>query len=102
MNAAGTSQLMREGMNSAKKSANSTMPYCQTIRVVMSPKGLNAPPALAAITTLIQAAAMNRPLPVPIAMTTAPITSAVVKLSDRGDEERQHAGQPEHRAEGQS
>src|SRR6185503_11222273 len=85
INAAGTSQLMREGTNSAKKSPNSTTPYCQTISVVMSPKGLNVPPALAATTTLMQAAAMNRPLLAPIAMTTAPITSAVVKLSATGE-----------------
>ena len=51
----------------------------------MSPKGLNAPPALAATTTLMQAALMNRPLPAPMAITTAPITSAVVRLSATGE-----------------
>ena len=46
-------------MNSGKKPANGTRPFCQTISVVMSPNGLKAPPALAATTMLMQATATN-------------------------------------------
>lgn len=41
-------RLIRDGMNSVKNSRKETMPFCQTITVVISPNGLNAPPALAA------------------------------------------------------
>ena len=51
----------------------------------MSPKGLNAPPALAATTTLMQARATKRGLWEPTASTTAPISSAVVRLSAMGE-----------------
>jgi hypothetical protein len=81
---AGTSQLTTEGRKSAKKPENEMMPFCHTIRVVMSPKGENAPPALAATTTLIKASNMKRALSAPTAMTTAPISNAVVRLSAMG------------------
>ena len=64
---------------------NSTLPFCQTIRVVISPKGEKAPPALAATTTLIQATMTNLRLLPPTAMTTAPMSSAVVRLSAKGE-----------------
>ena len=38
-----------------KKPRNGITPFCQTIKVVMSPKGEKAPPAFAATTMLIQA-----------------------------------------------
>ena len=60
-------------------------PFCHTIKVVISPKGENAPPALAATTILIQAKQMNFLLPFATAITTAHINSAVVKLSAIGD-----------------
>ncbi len=61
------------------------MPFCQTIRVVMSPKGLKAPPALAATTTLMQARLTNRALAPPTVRITAHISSAVVMLSAIGE-----------------
>ena len=82
---AGTSQFTSAGMNRLKNSAKGRMPRCQTIRVVMSPKGLKAPPALAPTTMLMQARATNFGLSPPTAMTTAPITSAVVRLSATGE-----------------
>ena len=51
----------------------------------MSPKGLKAPPALAAQTTLTMPIATNRRLSAPTAITTAPMTSAVVRLSATAD-----------------
>ena len=53
--AAGNKKLISEGINNEKKPKKPTLPDCQTISVVMSPNGLNAPPALAATTILIQA-----------------------------------------------
>jgi hypothetical protein len=41
------------------------LPACQTISVVMSPKALQAPPALAATTRLMQARLTKRALPAP-------------------------------------
>ena len=51
----------------------------------MSPKGLKAPPAFAATTMFMHAIEMNFGLADPTAITTAHNTSAVVKLSARGD-----------------
>ena len=103
MSAAGTSQLIKDGMNSGKKSANGTSPFCQTISVVMSPNGLNAPPAFAATTMLMQATETNFGFFSPIAITTAPITSAVVKLSATGEmTEGQAARHPEEGTEGEA
>ena len=45
----------------------------------------NAPPAFAATTILTKAIEIKRTLPLPTAITTAPIMSAVVKLSAIGD-----------------
>ena len=82
---AGTSQLASEGTNRAKNAENSTIPFCQTINVVMSPKGLKAPPALAATTMLIQATVTNFRLSPPTAIATVDINRAVVRLSAIGD-----------------
>ena len=60
MSAAGTSQLTNDGKKRTKNSKNESLPLCHTIRVVMSPKGEKAPPALAATTMLMQASATNR------------------------------------------
>src|SRR3569832_546619 len=49
--------------------------------VVMSPKGLKAPPALAATTMMMQDTATKRGCPTPTASTTAAMMSAVVRLS---------------------
>ena len=54
----------------------------------MSPNGLNAPPALAATTMFAAAMATNRGCPLPTAITTAHITSAVVRLSAIGDRKK--------------
>ena len=72
-------------MNRLKKVKKSTIPACQTIKVVMSPNGLKAPPALAATTILIHPIAKNLLFPFPQASKTEHITSAVVKLSAIGD-----------------
>ena len=72
-------------MTKAKNVKNSTLPACQTIKVVISPKGLNAPPAFAATTILIQAIEINFGLEMPTAITTAQRTKAVVRLSASGD-----------------
>jgi hypothetical protein len=82
---AGTMKFTTDGTNSRKKSANATSPFCHTIRVVMSPNGLNAPPALAATTMLTQDSATKPGISRPSAMTTAHITSAVVRLSAKGE-----------------
>jgi hypothetical protein len=85
MQTAGTSQLISEGMKRAKKLKKSTLPFCQTIRVVMSPKGEKAPPALAAMTMLMHETTMKAGLLAPTAITTAPISRAVVRLSATGE-----------------
>src|SRR5699024_7191062 len=82
---AGTTKLATAGKNKCKNSKNSTLPACQTIKVVMSPKGLKAPPALAATTILIQLMVIKRPCPSATFITTAHINSAVVKLSATGE-----------------
>ena len=46
------------------------MPACHTISVVMSPKGLKAPPAFAATTIFIHPMEINFEFPLPHAMTT--------------------------------
>ena len=82
---AGSAKLTSEGMNRTKNVANSTSPFCHTIRVVISPNGLKAPPAFAATTILIHAIETKRVLSPPTAMTTAHISSAVVRLSAIGE-----------------
>ena len=52
-------------MKSLKKVKKSTIPACQTIKVVMSPNGLKAPPALAATTIFIQPIDKNLLFPFP-------------------------------------
>ena len=83
--AAGIRKLTADGTNSVKNSVNPKTPFCQTIKVVMSPNGLKAPPAFAATTILMQAGPINRGLLPPTAITTAHIKSAVVKLSAIGE-----------------
>ena len=85
MQIAGIIQLMTDGIKMAKNSKKLTLPFCQTIKVVMSPKGENAPPALAATTIFMQATTMNVLLLPPTAMATAPISRAVVRLSATGE-----------------
>lgn len=80
MMAAGITKLMMAGINREKKSPKGTTPFCHTNSVVISPKGLNEPPALEATTTLMQDKATNRGLPLPIAKITEPISKAVVRL----------------------
>ena len=83
--AAGITKLTTAGINNLKNTPNSMTPLCQTIRVVISPKGLNAPPALAATTILMQASETKRGLSEPTDMTTAHMIKAVVKLSAIGE-----------------
>ena len=71
---------------------NVSLSFCQTIRVVMSPKGENAPPAFAATTMLMKPMATNFGESLPIARTTAPMTKAVVRLSRTPD--RKNANVP--------
>ena len=85
ISSAGTIKLATDGRNSVKKSKNSTLPACHTIRVVISPNGLKAPPAFAATTTLIRAGTVKRVSSLPTDMMTVPITSAVVRLSATGE-----------------
>ncbi len=85
MSAAGTNQFTSEGTNREKKLVKGTTPRCQTMSVVMSPKGLNAPPALAATTTLMQATTTNFGRSRPTASDTAPMMRAVVRLSASGE-----------------
>ena len=80
-----TITFTKDGMKIAKNSTNSTFPSCQTIKVVISPNGENAPPAFATTTTLIQATITNFLFLPPTAITTAPIKRAVVKLSAKGE-----------------
>ena len=78
--AAGNAKLIMAGINKLKKSPNGTTPFCHTKSVVISPNGLNEPPALEATTTLMHANVTNFRLSLPIAKMTEPISSAVVKL----------------------
>ena len=82
---AGISQLTTDGKNSTKNSKKLSLPFCQTISVVMSPKGEKAPPALAATTMLMQPSATKRCDCEPTAITTAPMMSAVVRLSSTAE-----------------
>ena len=77
---AGITKLIIAGINKAKKSTKGTTSFCQTNKVVISPNGLNEPPALEATTTLIQDKVTNCRLSLPIAKITEPINKAVVKL----------------------
>jgi hypothetical protein len=88
MIAAGTNQLTSDGNSKAKNSKKVTLPFCHTISVVMSPKGVKAPPAFAATTTLMQARATNAGDFAPTARTTEPMTSAVVRLSSTPDRKK--------------
>ena len=81
----GIIKFTNEGKNNFKNWKNSTYPACQTIKVVISPKGLKAPPAFAATTIFTQLILVKFLLPLPTAKTTAHIVKAVVKLSAIGD-----------------
>ena len=85
MMAAGTRKLTTEGRNKEKKWVNGTMPFCQTNRVVISPKGLKEPPALVATTMLTQAIETNLGFFLPMTITTEPIRRAVDKLEITAD-----------------
>ena len=85
MIAAGITKFINDGIKRAKNVPKSTMPFCHTIRVVISPNGLNAPPAFAPTTMLIQARLTKRVLSPPTESTTAHISSAVVRLSAMGE-----------------
>ena len=79
------------------------VPFCHTIKVVMSPNGLNAPPAFAATTMLMQESATKRGASRPSAIATAHMTSAVVRLSATGEmTEGEPARRPEQRAIGEA
>src|SRR5699024_9357107 len=82
---AGTKKFTAEGKNKAKNSKNFTFPACHTINVVISPKGLKAPPALAATTMFTQLMAINLPCPSATFMITAHMSNTVVKLSATGE-----------------
>lgn len=85
MMTAGTRKITTAGMNRAKKVQNSTIPFCQTIIVVISPKGEKAPQALAPTTILMHERVTKRLLSPPTASTTAHIISAVLRLSAIGN-----------------
>jgi len=78
--AAGMVKLTIAGIKREKKSVNGTTPFCQTNKVVMSPKGLNEPPAFEATTTLMQDKVTKRGQSLPIARITEPMSKAVVRL----------------------
>ena len=77
-----------DGTKILKKSKNETNPRCHTIKVVISPKGENAPPAFAATTMFISPGTIKALLPLPATITTVPRISAVVKLSAIGDRKK--------------
>ena len=75
---------IRDGKKILKNDVNKSILFCHIIRVVISPKGLNAPPALAATTVLIQHIFINL-LSLLKDVITEHIIKAVVKLSAIGD-----------------
>ena len=79
---------MTDGMKILKKSKKETKPLCQTIKVVMSPNGENAPPAFAETTILIIPIVIKFLLPLPTTNTTVPRIKAVVRLSAIGDRKK--------------
>ena len=85
---AGTTQLTMLGIRRRGKSASDSVPRCHTMSVVKSPKGLNAPPEFAATTMFTQHIATYSGSPLPTAETTAPIRTAVVRLSAIGDSQK--------------
>ena len=94
--AAGIAKLTMAGISREKKSPNGTTPFCQTNSVVISPKGLNEPPALDATTTLIQDKATKRGLALPIAKITEPNQqSGSQVITAGGNKERLKTGNPE-------
>lgn len=87
---AGTSQFTNDGTSNKKNCWNSTSsPFCRTIKVVISPKGLKAPPALAATTTLTHAMTTNLVLDLPADIITVDISKAVVRLSAKGERQNE-------------
>mmetsp|Transcript_47227 Transcript_47227/g.75623 ORF Transcript_47227/g.75623 Transcript_47227/m.75623 type:complete len:251 (+) Transcript_47227:105-857(+) len=85
---AGTSQFTADGMSSLGNSSSCSFPFCHTMRVVRSPKGEKAPPALAATTMFTQHIATYSCSPWPRLETTAPISTAVVRLSAMGESQK--------------
>ena len=72
-------------MKRSKNSWNLTRSACQTIKVVISPNGLHAPPAFAATTIFTQPTATTCGLSFATATNTAAINRAVVRLSAIGE-----------------
>mmetsp|Transcript_8682 Transcript_8682/g.38335 ORF Transcript_8682/g.38335 Transcript_8682/m.38335 type:complete len:240 (+) Transcript_8682:876-1595(+) len=88
ISAAGTSQFTTAGAKSPGNSSSRTFPFCQTISVVKSPKGEKAPPAFAATTMLTQHIATYSSYPCPRLLITAPMSTAVVRLSAMGESQK--------------
>ena len=78
-------RALNPGELSSTQTLGLTLFCCHTIRVVISPKGLATPPAFDATTTLTHARGIKSWWSRPTAVITAPIKSAVVRLSARGD-----------------
>jgi hypothetical protein len=95
MIAAGSGQFTRDGMLRVRNWMVVTLPDVQTMRVVMSPKGDHAPPALAAMMISMNAGIMNRLLPPLTAPATVVMRSALVRLSARREAESDADGDPE-------
>mmetsp|Transcript_7660 Transcript_7660/g.47284 ORF Transcript_7660/g.47284 Transcript_7660/m.47284 type:complete len:226 (-) Transcript_7660:824-1501(-) len=88
MRLAGTNQLTKEGSRSSTKSGMSSLCFCQTMSVVTSPKGLNAPPAFDATIVLMNPSTTKLGCPLPTVLMTAPIRRAVVRLSASGERKK--------------
>ena len=85
---AGTSQFTTAGASRPGNSSSRTFPFCHTMSVVKSPKGENAPPALAATTMLTQHMDTYSSYPCPRLLITAPMSTAVVRLSAMGESQK--------------
>ena len=90
--AVSTTQLTSAGRKSRKNCASCNLFCCHTISVVMLPKGEKAPPALAATTMDTQPMATNFGAFRPMDSTTAPMTSAVVRVSSNPAKPLAHVG----------
>lgn len=86
---AGISQFTKLGTMMWGKSRMPNFPFCQIIRVVMSPKGEKAPPAFDATTMLTRLSVMKSSWEDPTDRMTAPMRSAVVRLSARGERRKE-------------
>lgn len=77
----------KAGRNNQKKSKNHAFPDVHAISVVMSPKGLNTPPAFAA-TTILRAQIIRKSLSFVSVNITVERIKAVVRLSTRGERKK--------------